>query len=208
MKALKKFLFRQAERRLRQLPPLQRGPARFALHYRNKYLMGIGSYGLPLVHDWNEGGTLKIGAFCSIAENVQIFLGGHHRTDWISTYPFPAKIDALQDIKGYAFSRGDVVIGNDVWLGTGAMILSGITIGHGAVVGAGAVVTHDVDPYAVVAGNPAHLIKWRFDETTRKELLAVAWWEWPLEAILAAAPILCSDNIDALLEHAHHRESA
>lgn len=130
--------------------------------------MERGSYGIPLVHDWKEGSTLKIGSFCSfcsIAEDVNIFLGGHHRSDWITTFPFPAFISTPEPIEGYAFSRGDVVIGNDVWLCTGAVILSGVIIGHGAVVAAGAVVTQDVEPYSIVAGNPARCVRSRFAET-------------------------------------------
>jgi len=128
-----RFLERRAKRAIRKLPKLYRGQARFRRHYPD-YSMGVGSYGLPIVHDWKEGGTLVIGAYTSIAEQVEIFLGGHHRTDWVTTYPFPAMIDEAAGIPGYAFSRGDVVIGNDVWLCTGAMILSGVTVGDGAVV--------------------------------------------------------------------------
>lgn len=121
--------------------------------------MGYGSYGMPLVHDWQEGSTLTIGAFCSIAKDVNIFLGGHHRSDWVTTFPFPAFVKSESDIKGYAFSRGDITIGNDVWLCTGSIILSGVNIGHGSVVAAGAVVTKDVEPYSIVAGNPARWVR-------------------------------------------------
>jgi chloramphenicol O-acetyltransferase type B len=205
LKILKKFLFRQAERRLKKLPALDRGPARLKLHYPGKYSMGIGSYGLPIVHDWKEGSTLTIGAFCSIAGNVQIFLGGNHHADWISTYPFPAMMPGLESITDYGFSHGDVVIGSDVWLCSDSIILSGVTVGHGAVVAAGAVVTKDVAPYSVVAGNPARHIKWRFCEDIRGALLSVAWWDWPTDEIRQIAPLLCSDRISEFLAYAEHR---
>lgn len=205
MRAWKKFLFRQAERRLKKMPALYRGQARFRLHYPGKYSIGIGSYGLPKVHDWNEGSTLKIGAFCSIATNVQIFLGGHHHSDWLTTYPFSTMLPEASDIEECSFTRGDVDIGSDVWLCSNSMVLSGVSIGHGAIVAAGAVVTKDVAPYSVVAGNPAHHVRWRFDEPTRDALLEIAWWEWPAEEIAQIATILCSGNIDGLIKYARRR---
>ena len=205
MKILKKFLFRQAERRLRKLPALDRGVARFKLHYKNKYAMGTGSYGLPVVHDWDEGSTLKIGSYCSIATNVQIFLGGNHHADWVSTYPFPAMVQGLEDISDYGFSNGNVVIGSDVWLCSNTIILSGVTVGHGAIVAAGSVVTSDVEPYSIVGGNPARHLKWRFSPEIRAAFLETAWWEWPVEEVCQVAPLLCSDQISNFLAYAERR---
>lgn len=205
MKLIRQFLFRQAERRLRKIPRIYQGQARFNLHYPEKYSFGIGSYGLPKVHDWNEGSTLKIGAFCSIAANVDIFLGGHHHIEWITTYPFPTMLAESVLIPQYGFSRGNVVIGSDVWLCSRCMVLSGVSIGHGAVISAGAVVTRDVEPYSVVAGNPARHIKWRFDEPTRIALVGIAWWDWPTDEIAKQAPLLCSDRIEELMEYAATR---
>lgn len=206
MKAIRKFLFRQAERRLKKIPPLYRGQARFRLHYPGRYSIGVGSYGLPKIHDWNEGATLRIGAYCSIAAQVQIFLGGHHHAEWATTYPFSDMLPDVPGIPKSGFSRGDVDIGNDVWICTGAMILSGVSIGDGAVIGAGAIVTGDVAPYSVVAGNPARHLRWRFDEPTRARLLQIAWWEWPTEEVSRLAPLLCSDRIDDLLAYAEQRK--
>jgi len=205
MRAIKKFLFRQAERRLKKIPALYRGQARFTLHYPGKYTFGIGSYGLPKVHDWNEGATLRIGSFCSIAENVQILLGGHHHAEWLTTYPLLDMLKESAGTAGCGFSRGDVVIGNDVWLCSNSIVLSGVSIGHGAIVSAGAIVTRDVAPYSVVAGNPARHIRWRFDDSTCKALLAIAWWDWPVEEITGMASVLCSDNFNALFEYANQR---
>lgn len=199
-----RFLEKRAKRAIRKLPRIERGRARFKARYP-QYEFGIGSYGLPEVHDWQEGSTLKIGAYCSIAEGVQIFLGGHHRADWVTTFPFPAFLGEAAHISGYNGTRGDVVIGSDVWLCTNSSILSGVTIGHGAVVAAGALVTRDVPPYAVVGGNPATFIRWRFPEEVRAELLQTAWWTWPEAEVRGAVEALCSDDIEAFLAYARQR---
>ncbi|WP_295486769.1 CatB-related O-acetyltransferase [uncultured Pseudomonas sp.] len=201
---LSRYLEKRAKRAIRKLPPIERGRARFTARYPH-FAFGVGSYGVPQVHDWQEGATLKIGAYCSIAEGVQIFLGGHHRADWVTTYPFPAMLAEAASIKGYAFSRGDVVIGNDVWLCSNSSILSGVTIGSGAVVAAGALVTRDVPPYAVVGGNPATILRWRFPEEVRAELLKSAWWDWSPAEIASVVDRLCSDRIEAFLDYARQR---
>lgn len=195
------FSAKKEKKRIRALPKLEQGAAKFKKKYPS-YEMGRGSYGLPLVHDWQEGSTLVIGSFCSIAENVSIFLGGHHRSDWITTFPFPAFIKSASHIEGYAFSRGDVIIGNDVWLCTGAVVLSGVKIGHGAVVAAGAVVTKDVEPYSIVAGNPASCVRYRFEQGDRRKLLELEWWNWSEELILKAIPLLCSGDIKEFFKYA------
>jgi len=202
-----RFRDRQAKRAIRKLPKLYRGQARFLRCYP-QYSIGVGSYGLPIVHDWNEGSTLRIGAYTSIAEQVEIFLGGHHRSDWVTTYPFPAMIDEAAAISGYAFSRGDVVIGSDVWLCTGALILSGVTVGDGAVVAAGAVVSRDVAPYSIVAGNPARHVRWRFPGPVREALLAARWWDWPEAEVRQVSSLLCSERLDAFLEYVNQRAAA
>jgi len=176
---------------------------KFKKRYPN-YTVGTASYGMPIVHDNNEGSTLKIGAYCSIASNMQILLGGQHRTDWVSNYPFPFffQMDAQyreEYIKGG--SRGDVVAGSDVWLSANGIILSVLTIGHGAVIANGGVVSRDVEPYAVMADNPAKLIKWRFDEATRNDLLAAAWWGWPQEEISKVLDKLCTQDVSDLVEY-------
>ncbi|MGN6258492.1 MAG: CatB-related O-acetyltransferase [Solirubrobacterales bacterium] len=154
------------------------------------------------VRTWGESAELSIGSFCSIADRVMIFLGGNHRTDWVTTYPFPAFAEqwpGASGIEGEHSTKGDVVIGNDVWIGSNATILSGVTIGDGAVIGANSCVAADVAPYAVVAGNPARQIRLRFDPETIEKLLAIRWWEWSDELIEANVRRLCSGDVDGFL---------
>ena len=111
--------------------------------------------------------SLIIGNFCSIADEVVFLLGGGHRLDLLSTFPFRAKL--FGDVQ--ASTKGPIVVEDDVWIGYGATILSGVTLGKGCVIGARALVCNDVPPYAVVAGVPAKIIKFRFDECLREELI-------------------------------------
>lgn len=127
------------------------------------------SYGNLYVIDFSPSDTkLKIGAYCSIAGGVKFLLGGEHNTNTVSTYPFKVKCFGEEREAG---SKGDIVVEDDVWIGENALICSGVTIRQGAVVAAGAVVTKDVEPYAIVGGNPARLIKYRLDENLRNKLL-------------------------------------
>lgn len=178
---------------------------KFKAAYPN-YSLGIGTYGFPFIHDDGEGGLLRIGAYCSISSEVQIFLGKNHRMDWISTYPFPAFFKEACHIREFNTSKGDIIIGNDVWLCANSIILSGVKIGDGAVIGAGAVVSHNVEPYSVVAGNPAKHVRWRFDEATRLALLEVRWWDWPISELLSIMDIICSAEIQNLINYANNRK--
>jgi acetyltransferase-like isoleucine patch superfamily enzyme len=162
------------------------------------YEIGEFSYGAPRVVF--PLGKLKIGRFCSIAWDVTIFLGGNHRTDWISMYPFPhstARFSNAGKVKDF-FTGGDVTIGNDVWIGSNSLILSGVTIADGAVVGAGSVVTGNVGPYEIVAGNPARMVRKRFPDEVIERLLEIRWWDWPVAKIDANLEILCSGDVEAL----------
>jgi acetyltransferase-like isoleucine patch superfamily enzyme len=167
-----------------------------------QYSIGRGTYGDLRVRSWGEGVTLTIGAFCSVASGVQILLGGEHRPDWVTTYPFSVLWEKGRHLPGHPASKGDVVIGNDVWIGAEAMILSGVTIGDGAVIGARSVVTKDVPPYAIVGGNPARLIRMRFDEATISRLQSLKWWTWDDAKIERFLPLLLSDRVEAFLREA------
>jgi acetyltransferase-like isoleucine patch superfamily enzyme len=165
------------------------------------YEIGEYTYGVPRVV-FPEG-RLKIGKFCSIAWNVTIYLGGNHRTDWIAMYPFPTpdgRWPGAEGIEGYLTTRGDVTIGNDVWIGSDVIIMSDVTVGDGAVIGAGSVVTADVEPFAIVAGNPAKTLKKRFPDEVAEKLLEIKWWDWPYEKINNNLQLLCSGDIEKLME--------
>jgi acetyltransferase-like isoleucine patch superfamily enzyme len=170
--------------------------------------IGAWTYGRPKVRFPESGARLTIGRYGSIADGVEILLGGNHRTDWATTYPFPALPGLWPEaaaIEGSHTTRGDVTIGHDVWLGSQAMILSGVTIGTGAVVAARAVVTRDVPPYAIVGGNPARVLRPRFDEADVASLLASRWWDRPREEVVQLLRALMSDRISDVSLPAHDR---
>jgi len=143
---------------------------------------------------------LVIGRFCQMAHGVRfITASANHAMGGITTYPFgvfdPATLGALRDGMG---ALPDTEVGHDVWIGHGAMILPGGRIGSGAIIGAGAVVGGVVPPYVVVAGNPARVVRMRFGPAEVARLLALAWWDWPLERIKAALPALMAGDVAAL----------
>ncbi len=176
---------------------------RNSLHARYpQYRIGRWSYGDPDVQSWGEGVGLTIGSFCSMAPGVKILLGGEHRPDWATTFPFNVLWEAARDITGHPMTKGDVVIGNDVWLGTDATILSGVVIGDGAVVAAGAVVASDVDPYAIVAGNPARLVRHRFSPPVVARFLTLRWWDWTDDEIARMLPRMLSPDVEGFLDEA------
>lgn len=162
--------------------------------------VGHGTYGFPTVTAFDDETNLHIGSFSSIASEVAILLGGDHRPDWVTTSP----LRILHGLPGAGHDGhprrvGDVVIGSDVWIARRATIVSGTRIGHGAVVGAGAVVSGEIPPFAIVSGNRAEVIRYRFEERQRDALLRIAWWDWPLETVLARVDSLCSADIDEFI---------
>jgi acetyltransferase-like isoleucine patch superfamily enzyme len=126
---------------------------------------------------WLPGERIIIGKYCSIAERVVISTGGMRRTDLPALYP-------LDVARAYQSTR-NTTIGNDVWIGFGAMILAGAAVGDGAIIASGAVVFEDVPPFAVAAGNPAQILRFRFSRSIVERLLRIAWWSWPDAVVLS-----------------------
>ena len=192
-----------------KLRPAGRFSARVQLARPDALSVGPRTYASrsTLIKTWAASETVEIGAWCSIAGEVRIVhpgvseeftdrdgrsvslrLRGNHRLETATTFPIGILLkdqtfDALpQD--GSLKSR-PLVIGSDVWIGYRATILGPVTIGHGAVIGAGAVVTSDVPPYAIVAGNPARVLRMRFPSDIVERLMRIAWWNWPDDRVIA-----------------------
>lgn len=152
------------------------------------------------LHDWLKD-KLVIGKFCSIAMGTRFLMNSaNHKTDLISTYPFAIMDPVWQELcETPFFVKGDTIVGNDVWFGYESLILPGVKIGNGAVIGARSVVTKDVAPYTIVAGNPARIIRQRFDAETIAHLEKIQWWNWSVEKITENVNIILSADIERLL---------
>ena len=141
---------------------------------------------------------LIIGRYCAIASGVRFVMPGANHADLgPSTFPFGIfgpPWDVTMDLVMGAPSRGDTVVGNDVWLGYQALVLPGVTIGHGAVVAAASVVASDVPPYAIVGGNPGRVIRRRYEDDDVERLLRAAWWDWPVELVTEHARTIMSGS--------------
>jgi acetyltransferase-like isoleucine patch superfamily enzyme len=167
--------------------------------------MGRYSYGSPLVRRFggdDPSTRVRIGQFVSIADDVVILAGGEHPTERVSSFPFSRCEFGTpgEDWDGFPRSRGDIVIGNDVWIGRGTRILSGVTVGDGAVIGGYSVVAKDVRPYAIVVGNPAREVRRRFSDEQIEALLRIRWWDWSDDELAEAVPLLDSAQIEEFLE--------
>lgn len=143
---------------------------------------------------------LIIGKFCAIAAETRFIMTGNHKLDAISTYPFPIFEHGWET----AFNvhalpvKGDIIVGNDVWFGYDSLIMNGVTIGNGAIIATRAVVVKDVPAYSVVAGNPAKVVKMRFDANTIDRLEKIAWWNWNIEKITKHLKLICNLDVDLL----------
>ncbi len=153
-----------------------------------------------LYHEPVLGDRLIIGKFCQIAMGTRFMMNASfHQMNGFSTFPFAVYNENWAKSYDVNFPmRGDTVIGNDVWFGYQAFIMPGIKIGNGAIIAAHAVVTKDVPPYTIVGGNPAKIIRQRFDDKTIEELEQIAWWDWPIEKILEHLPEITGNNIEKL----------
>ena len=147
------------------------------------------------------GDKLIIGKFCMIASDVTFIMNGaNHLSKSLSSYPFAVFQNGWEkamDGKSYP-SKGDTIIGNDVWIGYRATIMPGITIGDGAIIASNATVTRDVAPYTIVGGNPAQVIKKRFSDERIEQLLEAKWWDWEIEKITQHVGDLTGNNFDFL----------
>jgi acetyltransferase-like isoleucine patch superfamily enzyme len=161
---------------------------------------GYGTYGSLNVLFPSPEFKCVVGRYCSIAPGVTVLMKANHHVEWITTYPFSAppirfNWPTADPHKETTCGKGHVIVGNDVWIGRNATILSGVTIGDGAVIGCDSVVTKDVPPYAIVAGNPASVRKYRFDEETVKVLLRLKWWDWSKDKMDGAVNFLQSSDV-------------
>jgi len=149
------------------------------------------------------GDKLIIGKFCALARGVKFIMNGaNHKISGISTYPFYIFGQGWENVMPAAEElpyKGDTEIGNDVWIGNEALFMPGVKIGHGAIISSRSVVTGDVPAYAIVGGNPAKVIRYRFDAETIAKLEDIAWWNWPVEKISRNLSLIVSGDIDALV---------
>jgi acetyltransferase-like isoleucine patch superfamily enzyme len=165
------------------------------------------AYSLPRIKHFTHDETkLYLGDYSSLSTDAIVMLGGKHAVDAVTTYPHRILWNMEgAGTDGFPMPSKDTFIGADVWLCDGAIVLTGVRIGHGAIVAAGAVVTKDVPDYAIVGGAPATVIGYRFPEDQRKELLEIAWWDWPEDEVRTAVPLLAGKDAAAFIAYAHER---
>ena len=159
------------------------------------------------LYDWN-GDKLIIGKFCQVASGVEFMMNGaNHQMNAISTFPFYTLED--WDMEPPAISdlpiKGDTIIGNDVWIGQNATILPGVHIGDGAIIGANSVVGQNIEPYTIVVGNPATVLRKRFDDELIELLLRFKWWDKSIDDINTLIPLLTCSKLDKVKEEIQKR---
>ncbi len=168
----------------------------------NVVTSGRGSYGGGNITFFHEPkANVLFGRFCSLAGGITFLIGGNHPLkNVVSTSPldiggvvkemFDKVRPNLSPLPNVRHNPRQIIIGHDVWIGMGVTIMGGVKIGNGAVVGTNSVVAKDIPPYAIAVGNPARVIKYRFDEETIRKMLAVKWWNWDLEKIADNFPLM------------------
>jgi acetyltransferase-like isoleucine patch superfamily enzyme len=154
---------------------------------------------------WSDDFHIHLGKYNSIGRDCNFFLHANHRPDWITTSsqlwgPVTPEIANLHMNMGHPSCKGDIIIENDVWIGAKSTIMSGVKIHNGSVVGANSVVTKDIPPYAIVVGNPAKIVKYRFNERQIDSLLKIKWWDWTEDRIKTEAMLMWSDKIDEFID--------
>jgi len=157
------------------------------------------------IFSWSDKFHIYLGSYVSIGRDCNFFLHANHRTDWITTSsqlwgPVSDDVADMHMRIGHPTCNGDIHVGNDVWIGAKATVMSGVKINDGAVVAACSVVTKDVPPYAIVGGNPAKIIKYRFTEEQIDSLLKIKWWEWEEQKIKEEAMNMWSTDINEFIK--------
>lgn len=153
---------------------------------------------VPYLYDFSPE-MLRIGKFCQIADGVTfITASANHRHDGFSSFPFMIFTGGGPDSPSIPDPGPDTIIGHDVWIGQGARIMPGAVIGNGVIIGAGSVVTGQIPDYAIVAGNPARVIRLRFDADTIAALTRIAWWDWQIDRIAANEAAIVGADLAAL----------
>jgi acetyltransferase-like isoleucine patch superfamily enzyme len=142
---------------------------------------------------------VTIGKFCSIAPGVSLVPGGIHPMTGVSTYPFLKRL-GYEDVDSSVTRRGPIEVGHDVWIGTRALVLSGATVGNGAIVAAGATVVRDVPPYAIVAGTPARVIRYRLTQNEIDRLQGSRWWDYSDDILERNLDKLVGQDIEAFVK--------
>ena len=191
--------WRKQQQRLYRLGIPRRHHLRRQLAYyvvQHGFEIGDYSHGWPDVRTF--GAKLKVGKYCSFAKGSTFVLGGQHPSKAITTFSLESVFGGEKPASREE-SRGDIVVGSDVWIASNALILSGVTIGDGAVVGMGAVVLGDIPPYAMVFGNPARVVAKRFSDEEIAELLELRWWDLGFEQVAALRPLLEESDVTAFL---------
>jgi virginiamycin A acetyltransferase len=154
---------------------------------------------------WSDQFHVHLGKYNSIGRDCNFFLHANHRADWITTSsqlwgPVTPEVADLHMSMGHPTCKGDITVQNDVWIGAKSTIMSGVTIHNGAIIAAGSTVTKDVPPYAIVAGNPGKIVKFRFTEDQIQDLLEIAWWNWEENRIKEEAMVLWSGDIEDFIK--------
>jgi acetyltransferase-like isoleucine patch superfamily enzyme len=174
-----------------------------------RMVLGQHTYGIPVIKTYDHDRTrLIVGSYSALSEEAIVMLGGEHAIDRVTTFPLRIRLQlpgAGED--GIPVPTGDTVIGSDVWLTMRTFVRSGVTIGDGAIVASGAVVNKDVPPFAIVGGNPAKVIRYRFSEEQIEALLEIRWWDWPDDLVRQAVPLLSGTDVDAFIAWAREQKA-
>jgi acetyltransferase-like isoleucine patch superfamily enzyme len=154
---------------------------------------------------WSDQYHIHLGKYNSIGRDCNFFLHANHRADWITTSSqlwglVTPEVADLHISMGHPTCKGDITVQNDVWIGAKSSVMSGVTLHNGAIIAAGSTVTKNVPPYAIVAGNPGKIVKFRFAEDQIQDLLEIAWWNWEEVRIKEEAMTLWSDNIEDFIK--------